>query len=164
MSEHSAEKDTGSESDAGRVTGVELHCDDCQQPYGVWFAENAVWNLVMGGPEAKGDPGGMLCPRCFTVRAEVVSQQTAIWRLVLDNATRVTLAGGDTAPETTDAFCAECLSLMVEDNGAGHLCPVCDDHLSSECEGGFPCSGFDGKPCVLNTPLGTRFLPPGVGA
>lgn len=67
------------------VSGVELHCDDCQQPYGVWFAENDVWNLVMGGPDAKGDPGGMLCPRCFTVRAEMVYQQTAIWRLTLDN-------------------------------------------------------------------------------
>lgn len=77
------------EIDAGRVTGVELHCDDCQQPYGVWFADNAVWNFVIGGPEAKDDPGGMLCPRCFTVRAEPVFQQAAIWHLTLDNAARV---------------------------------------------------------------------------
>lgn len=61
-------------------------------------------------------------------------------------------------PETTppltaeheDAFCANCLSLMVEDHGAGHLCPVCDEH--DDCDD-FPCSGFDGDACVLNQPL-----------
>lgn len=25
--------------------GVELHCDDCQQPYAVWFAPSPIWNL-----------------------------------------------------------------------------------------------------------------------
>lgn len=65
----------------------------------------------------------------------------------------------DPTPETTDAFCEDCLSLMVEDNGAGHLCPACDEHPSSDCGSGFPCSGFDGKPCVLNAPLGSALRP-----
>lgn len=65
------------------VQGIELTCDDCQHPYDVWFADNEVWNLVLGGPEAKGDPGGMLCPRCFTIRAEAV-YEISIWHLRLD--------------------------------------------------------------------------------
>lgn len=52
-----------------------------------------------------------------------------------------------------DAFCSDCLSLMIEDDGAGHLCPACDVH--GDCED-FPCSGYDGSTCVLNAPLGSR--------
>lgn len=55
---------------------------------------------------------------------------------------------------STDAFCADCETLMIEDNGAGHLCPVCDTHPASDCGDNFPCSGFDGKPCVLNARAG----------
>lgn len=72
---------------AERVTGVELHCDDCQQPYATWYAGNAVWNLVMGGPEQADDPGGMLCPRCFALRAEKV-YEIPIWHLRLDRVNR----------------------------------------------------------------------------
>lgn len=91
MNQHTADPicDEGCPSKPGssnetRITGVELHCDDCQQPYGCWFADNDVWNYVIGGPAAKDDPGGMLCPRCFTIRAEVVFEQSAIWHLTLD--------------------------------------------------------------------------------
>lgn len=59
--------------------GVELHCDDCQQRYAVWFAPSQIWNFVMGGPDAKDDPGGMLCPRCFTLRAEAVGVVPTAW-------------------------------------------------------------------------------------
>lgn len=59
--------------------GVELTCDDCEQPYTVWFAPSPIWNFVMGGPEAKDDPGGMLCPRCFTLRAEAVGIVPTAW-------------------------------------------------------------------------------------
>lgn len=59
--------------------GVELHCDDCQQPYAVWFAPSPIWNFVMGGPDAKDDPGGMLCPRCFTLRAESAGVVPTAW-------------------------------------------------------------------------------------
>jgi len=83
MSEHSAEKD------APRVTGVELHCDDCQQPYAVWFTDNEVWNFVMSeGATTKPEWGGMLCPRCFTIRAERV-YSLPIWRVRLDRVNRV---------------------------------------------------------------------------
>lgn len=60
----------------------------------------------------------------------------------------------------TDAFCEDCLSLMVDDYGAGHLCPVCDAHPSC---GEFPCSGGYGPPCVLNAPIGS-VTPPGASA
>ena len=66
---------------SARKTGVELHCDDCQSPYAVWFAPNPIWNLVMGGPDAKGDPGGMLCPRCFTLRAEAAGVKPTAWEV-----------------------------------------------------------------------------------
>ncbi len=61
--------------------GVELHCDDCQQGYAVWFAPSPIWNFVMGGPEAKDDPGGMLCPRCFTLRAEASGIIPTAWEV-----------------------------------------------------------------------------------
>lgn len=52
-------------------------------------------------------------------------------------------------------YCADCTSrgidtVMVNDDGAGYLCPVCDVHPRGQCGNGFPCSGYDGKPCVLN--------------
>jgi len=60
----------------------------------------------------------------------------------------------DRTPETMDALCSECSTLMVEDRGAGHLCPVCDDHPIWDCGTAFPCSGLPGlreiDPCVLN--------------
>lgn len=58
--------------------------------------------------------------------------------------------------EIAGAFCSECESLMVADDGAGYLCPACDSH--EDCTD-FPCSGEQGLraviPCVLNRPLGT---------
>lgn len=68
------------------MTGVELRCDDCQQPYARWFADNDVWNLVIGGPAATDDPGGMLCPRCFTIRAAIVYESPK-WHLDLNEHT-----------------------------------------------------------------------------
>lgn len=64
-------------------------------------------------------------------------------------------------PALTDAFCSECLSLMVDDHGAGHLCPVCDEH--DDCDTA-PCSGdAELGPCALNKPL-TPATPPIEGA
>ena len=62
-------------SEADRPKGVELTCDDCAADYAVWFAPNDLWNLVMGGSEQRDDPGGMLCPRCFTNRADRIVAQ-----------------------------------------------------------------------------------------
>lgn len=44
-------------------------CDGCGGSTRYWHATNRLWNLVMGGPDAKGDPGGVLCPNCFIDRA-----------------------------------------------------------------------------------------------
>jgi len=48
---------------AGLVNLVEF-CDTCgiRQPL-VWYAADAVWLRVTG------DPGGVLCPRCFAEKA-----------------------------------------------------------------------------------------------
>ena len=70
------------------MSGIELTCDICSQDYSVWFTDNAVWNYVVGGPDAAYDPGGMLCPRCFTLRAEAAYGFRPIWKLTLDNAER----------------------------------------------------------------------------
>ena len=35
----------------------------------------------MGGEEAKGDPGGILCPVCFIIRAEEVGYRPTAWEL-----------------------------------------------------------------------------------
>lgn len=56
-------------------------CDDCNGHNPVWFAPNGLWNLVMGGPDAKGDPGGCICPVCFIKRAEAAGQLPTGWEL-----------------------------------------------------------------------------------
>lgn len=56
-------------------------CEVCCGPALTWFAPNALWNLVMGGPAAKDDPGGMLCPNCFIVRAEAIGAVPTAWVL-----------------------------------------------------------------------------------
>lgn len=45
-------------------------CMDCHSKNPVWFAPNDLWNRVIGGPDAKDDPGGFYCPNCFIARAE----------------------------------------------------------------------------------------------
>jgi hypothetical protein len=64
--------------DPGRC---ESRCDDCHGTNPVWFAPNALWNLVIGGPEAKGDPGGFICPVCFIARAEAGGMRPTAWEL-----------------------------------------------------------------------------------
>ncbi len=44
-------------------------CDECGHHYPPWWIDHGVWNLTLGGPEVKGDPGGMLCPLCFMRKA-----------------------------------------------------------------------------------------------
>lgn len=39
-------------------------------PQTYWFAQSYLWNLVMGGPSMTDDPGGVLCPSCFTQAAD----------------------------------------------------------------------------------------------
>lgn len=58
-----------------------MSCQDCGRKNPVWFAASPLWNLVMGGPEAKGDPGGFICPNCFIDRAEAVGQRPTAWVL-----------------------------------------------------------------------------------
>lgn len=57
----------------------EALCQDCAGPNRVWFAPSPLWNLVMGGPEAKGDPGGIVCPMCFIRRAEEAGIVPTAW-------------------------------------------------------------------------------------
>lgn len=56
-------------------------CDDCSQPNPVWFAPSPIWNLVMGGPDASDDPGGIVCPNCFIQRAEQGGLVPTAWVL-----------------------------------------------------------------------------------
>jgi hypothetical protein len=65
-------------TDSGRD---ESRCDDCGGVNPVWFAPNELWNLVIGGPEAKGDPGGFICPTCFIARAEASGVRPTAWEL-----------------------------------------------------------------------------------
>jgi len=56
-------------------------CQDCGRPYPAWFAPHEVWNLVMGGPIATDDPGGLLCPTCFLIRADREGVRPPAWRI-----------------------------------------------------------------------------------
>lgn len=54
-------------------------CEDCHGETLVWRAPDLLWNLVIGGPEAKSDPGAMLCPNCFIRRAEAQGIKPIVW-------------------------------------------------------------------------------------
>ena len=43
-------------------------CQECGRANPVWWAEDEVWNLVMGG-DAQREAGGILCPTCFIIKA-----------------------------------------------------------------------------------------------
>lgn len=58
-----------------------LRCDDCSRVNPVWFAPSDVWNLVVGGPDATDDPGGVLCPICFIAKAEAMGIKPNGWRI-----------------------------------------------------------------------------------
>ena len=48
-------------------------CGDCSKPYPFGLdvtLPNDQWSLIMGQPESKDDPGGVLCVNCILVRAE----------------------------------------------------------------------------------------------
>lgn len=47
---------------------TELVCEDCRQPYSVWYADNDLWNAVMRPDGWTSEP--FLCARCFLLRAE----------------------------------------------------------------------------------------------
>lgn len=59
----------------------ETRCDECGGVNPVWFAPNDVWNLVVGGPDATDDPGGILCPICFIRKAEGAGVRPTAWAL-----------------------------------------------------------------------------------
>ena len=60
----------------------DTRCQECHQTYAPWFAPNDIWNEVMSGPEgATEDPGGYLCPRCFTLRADDHYGHRLIWSI-----------------------------------------------------------------------------------
>lgn len=56
-----------------------MKCQDCDAENPVWFAPNADWNLAMGGAEAAGDPGGVVCPNCYIRRAEMAGLTPTAW-------------------------------------------------------------------------------------
>ena len=51
-------------------------CQNCGRPNPSWFADNAVWNEVVG------DESGVLCPTCFALAAPA----GLVWRLYVDRA------------------------------------------------------------------------------
>lgn len=59
----------------------DTRCQECGQTYRPWFTDNSLWNEVMGGSAYDGDPGGFLCSRCFTTRAENIFQGL-VWRVI----------------------------------------------------------------------------------
>lgn len=56
-------------------------CQDCGRTYEEWFTDDVLWNRVMGGDGTADDPGGLLCPLCFT---ECAAQDYPgiVWRVI----------------------------------------------------------------------------------
>lgn len=59
-------------------------CQDCGGANIIWFADNVLWNRVMGGPDAHDDPGGIVCVTCFVRRVDDAGLAPRGWRLVPD--------------------------------------------------------------------------------
>lgn len=58
-------------------------CHDCgAEDNIVWFAENVLWNHVMGGPGTMDDPGGIVCIPCFVIRVDKAGLAPTGWRLL----------------------------------------------------------------------------------
>lgn len=58
-------------------------CDDCgTRDNIVWYADSVFWNRVMGGSEATGDPGGIVCIPCFVRRVHAAGLYPTGWRLL----------------------------------------------------------------------------------
>lgn len=65
-------------------------CQECGISYPPWFADHAIWNYVMSGGTSAREQGGMLCPRCFMLRAEPHYAFRLVWRLTISDR-----SGGD---------------------------------------------------------------------
>lgn len=79
--------------DSVRGDGPCMDCGTINTP--VWFTDNVFWNLVVGGPGTRDDPGGLLCPWCFTQRAHRSGLDITGWRLFPEFRQRY--VGGDSA-------------------------------------------------------------------
>lgn len=53
-------------------------CQQCGASNPCWFAPHDLWNRVVGGPDAKDDPGGVLCPTCFGIKAQEAGVGTLV--------------------------------------------------------------------------------------
>ena len=58
----------------------ELHCEDCQRDYVVWFAPNELWNRVVRS-KYLATPEPFLCPTCFTVRCDATGVEYTAFEL-----------------------------------------------------------------------------------
>lgn len=65
-------------------TNGDRNCQDCGADNARWFAPSKLWNLVMGGPQATDDPGGVVCIPCFIGRAEAAGVKTSAWFVATD--------------------------------------------------------------------------------
>ena len=76
-------------------------CDACHRDNPVWFAPSPLWNLVIGGPEATDDPGGVLCPICFIEKAEAagIMPATGAWLVTKEPAASLSPPSPDLAEE-----------------------------------------------------------------
>lgn len=58
-------------------------CQDCGTVHNIrWFTPNVFWNVVIGGPAALGDPGGIFCIPCFVKRVDDAGYDPISWQLV----------------------------------------------------------------------------------
>jgi hypothetical protein len=48
-------------------------CADCGETYSIWYADNDLWNAVMRLPDGS-DRAAHVCPRCFLIRAEPITE------------------------------------------------------------------------------------------
>lgn len=84
IGERLARRDTGSADPGSMPEHLQGDgpCQDCGGENIRWFTDNVLWNEVLGGPEARDDPGGLLCPQCFIKRVDAAGLEPSAWRLL----------------------------------------------------------------------------------
>ena len=117
-----ARRPEGAAEGAKEALRIEARCDECKRANPApWFAENKLWNRVVGGPDAKGDPGGFLCPNCFIRRARTIPET--------DGAFKLTIAG---EADWSEAERMHCLLADLQEalEALGPFAEVDGEHLS----------------------------------
>jgi hypothetical protein len=101
-----------SDTREGAEISKELKCQACGGNNVVWFAQNKLWNTVMGSPN------GIVCPSCFIIEAEKRGVVDDVWQVIPQTAYKKALRDAESAALERAAALAQ--EYVHTDNGDQH--------------------------------------------